>query len=391
MKYLGYAARVGGRTLLRGAIALGVGAAAIGLYAVFAPEVVDPPDAWDPPTPPALEGVLAPNTRLQRARLIARGKLVGPESIAIGKDGRLYTGTHDGRVLKIDVERDQVEVLARTGTAAAGCGKDPAVEASCGRVLGVRFDHDGNLIACDANQGLIRIDPGGRVTSLARSAPGGGPRFKFADDLDIARDGTIYFTNASTKYSQLHFRNEVLENGPYGQLLRYRPSTKETVLLLDALYFANGVQLSPDEDFVLIPETSRYRIRRYYLSGPKAGMNDIFADNLPGLPDNIRRGSKGRYWVALGAKRDVLLDLFHRRPWLKRAVAKVIPLDFFQEHFIPRIGLVVALDESGQIVDSLWDPDGQSVAQISEANEIGGRLYIGTIANDRIGVLDLAE
>ena len=63
--------------------------------------------------------------------------------------------------------------------------------------------------------------------------------------------------------------------------LRYDPSTGKTDMLLDGLYFANGVALSADEDYILVNETSRYRITRYWLKGDKAGSSEIFADNPP--------------------------------------------------------------------------------------------------------------
>lgn len=53
-------------------------------------------------------------------------------------------------------------------------------------------------------------------------------------------------------------------------LLEYDTETKEVKVLLDQLRFANGVQLSPDEDFVLVAETTMARIRRcvwHLLSG----------------------------------------------------------------------------------------------------------------------------
>jgi sugar lactone lactonase YvrE len=81
---------------------------------------------------------------------------------------------------------------------------------------------------------------------------------------------------------------ERAEARPHGRLLSYNPASGETKVLLKDLYFANGVALSANEDFVLVNETYRYRITRYWLSGDKAGTHDIFIDNLPGLPDNLQ-------------------------------------------------------------------------------------------------------
>ena len=92
---------------------------------------------------------------------------------------------------------------------------------------------------------------------------------------------------------------DLLEARPHGRLLRYDPATRQTTVLLRDLYFANGVALSRGEDFVLVNETYRYRTRRFWLKGPKAGTSDVFLDNLPGFPDNIDGNRKGSFWLAL--------------------------------------------------------------------------------------------
>ncbi len=66
---------------------------------------------------------------------------------------------------------------------------------------------------------------------------------------------------------------------------------------------------------------------RYYLKGPKAGTMDIFADNLPGLPDNVRLSSSGGYWVAIAIVRRPdkisIYDFFASKPWLRKFITKV--------------------------------------------------------------------
>jgi sugar lactone lactonase YvrE len=357
-------------------------------YGILGPDRLPPSDPWIAPAPPKLEGVLRPNARLERARPLAKGKLYGPESITLGSDGRVYTGSADGRVLKIDIEKDTVETFVRTGEVREGCGKDPNLESSCGRPLGMRFDKDRNLIVADSGRGLLSVAPDGNLTRLSTGAK--GIELKFADDLDIASDGAIYFSDASTKHSRGEYRDDIIENRPYGRLLRYLPREKKTEVLLEGLYFANGVQLSKDEDYVLVVETSRYRIRRYYLKGPKAGTDDVFVDNLPGFPDNIRRGSSDTYWVALGAKRSAIMDTMHAHPGLKSFVSRVVPLETLQNYVVPKIGLVISLDQTGKIVESLWDQTGSFARQLSEANELGGRLFLGSVDFDRIAVLELA-
>ncbi len=120
------------------------------------------------------------------------------------------------------------------------------------------------------------------------------------DDLDIASDGKIYFSDASSVYNLENSGDDW--NQANGRLLCYNPITEQTSLLLDGLYFANGVALNHDESFVLVNETWRGHVRRYWLSGPNEGQTDIFAniyDNIGWVyVDNITFNDESIFWVA---------------------------------------------------------------------------------------------
>lgn len=321
------------------------------------------PAAYAPPPPPELTGALAPNELLQDAALLALGEIHGPEEVAVDGRGRVYGGTRDGKVLRLSAD-GRLEVFTDTG----------------GRPLGMQFDRDGNLVVCDASKGLLSVDPEGRIRVLADSAD--GVPFKFTDALDIASDGVIYFTDASSRYGQEAYLYDLLEARPHGRFLSYDPSTGEVKVLLRGLYFANGVALSRDEDFVLVNETYRYRILRYWLQGPRAGSHEVFADNLPGFPDNISSNRRGTFWLALFTVRNDLLDRLHPFPVLKAQMSK-LPKAFWPK---PRpYGLVLSLDENGNITGSLHDPTGAHLKEITSAREHDGHLYLGSLHNDRIG------
>ena len=85
-----------------------------------------------------------------------------------------------------------------------------------------------------------------------------GVKFKLTDAVDIAEDGTIYFTDASYKYSLHEFLWDILEGNPYGRAMSYDPVTKETKVLAHDLYFANGIAVSPDQQYVVFCETTMY-------------------------------------------------------------------------------------------------------------------------------------
>jgi sugar lactone lactonase YvrE len=293
--------------------------------------------------------------------------VIGPEDVAVDQQGRIYGGTIDGRILR--VVGDRVETFADTG----------------GRPLGLHFDAHGNLVVCDAVKGLLSVSPKGEVRVLATEAD--GLPFGFTDDLDIASDGRTYFSDASSRYLVHDYLLDCIEARPYGRLLRFDPRTGRTDVLLKGLYFANGVALSQNEDFVLVNETYRYRVTRYWLKGPRQDLHDIFIDNLPGFPDGISGNRHGTFWVAMFTVRNNLLDRLHPHPWAKNLMAR-LPKALWPK---PKpYGLVLALDESGQIIHSLHDTDGGHLRTITSVEEHNGYLYCGSLYNDRIGRLRLA-
>lgn len=323
--------------------------------------------AWQPPEPPPMSGPYAVNNRLESSELIAVGQVYGPEDVAVDSQGIIYGGTQDGKIVRVHPDGTVEDWVTING-----------------RPLGLHFDAQGNLIVCDAYKGLLSIDPAGNVSVLVNSAE--GVPFKFTDDLDIASDGKIYFTDASSKWMQPQYMLDLFEAKPYGRFMVYDPATKKTTVLLRDLYFANGVALSKNEDFVLVNETWRYRILRYWLKGEKAGTWDIFIENLPGFPDGVSSNRKGIFWVALPTPRNAKVDKLYPRPWLKEQVVKLPkalqpkPVEY---------GFVLGLSENGEVIHNLQEPTGIHVKEITSAEEHNGYLYLGSLHNDRFARLKL--
>jgi sugar lactone lactonase YvrE len=338
-----------------------------GVYLALVPGPVDAV-AYRPPLAPPMTGVLQPNEKLKAAELIGVGQVIGPEDVAVDDQGRIYGGTLDGRILRVD--GDRVESFADTG----------------GRPLGLHFDARGNLIVCDAVKGLLSVNVSGEVRVLVTEAD--GVPFGFTDDLDIASDGRIYFSDASSRHHVHDYLLDCIEARPYGRLLRFDPQTGETEVLLRELYFANGVALSPDEDFVLVNETYRYRVTRFWLKGPRKGQHDVFIDNLPGFPDGISSNRQGIFWVAMFTVRNSTMDHLHPHPWAKNLLAR-LPKGLWPK---PKpYGLVLALDASGTIIRSLHDTNGDHLRTVTSVEEHNGFIYCGSLYNDRIGRLRVAD
>jgi sugar lactone lactonase YvrE len=323
--------------------------------------------SWTPPPHPAWTGVLAPNTLLQKADMLGGPEMIEPEDIAVDAKGWIYGPCKDGKIRRVDASGKRVEVFADTG----------------GRPLGIMFDAKGDLIVADALKGLLRVSPKGKVSVLADSYK--GKRMRFVDDLDIASDGSIYFSDVSTKYTfDFDTRPELMARVPTGRLFRYVPKTKALTLVLDKLHFANGVALSHKEDYVLIAETSDYSVRRLWLKGPKAGKSDVFASNLPGYPDNINRSSQGGFWLALTSKRLSHVDgFFHSRGWLKKLIMS-LPKALMPKPV--KSSLVVHLDANGKVTHNLQDPNGSVIPNTTSATEHKGKLYLGHIYHKWPGI-----
>ena len=130
-----------------------------------------------------------------------------------------------------------------------------------GRPLGMEFDAAGNLIVADALRGLLSVAADGSVTTLATEAD--GIPIRYANDLDLAPDGRIYFTDSSTKFAPIDWPGtyeaallDIFEHGGHGRLLVYDPRTRSASTVLDGINYANGVAVAHDGSFVLVVETS---------------------------------------------------------------------------------------------------------------------------------------
>ncbi|CAL8171429.1 unnamed protein product [Prunus armeniaca] len=94
-------------------------------------------------------------------------------------------------------------------------------------------------------------------------------KFGITDGVDVAVDGTIYFTDASYKYNLKHFVWDILEGWPYGRFMSYDSATKQTIVLVRDLYFDNGLVVSPDQSHIIFCETpcTLRQCRKYYVRG----------------------------------------------------------------------------------------------------------------------------
>jgi ribose transport system permease protein len=323
----------------------------------------------------------AMNHRLRDVEIIGLGEVDGPEDVILDADDNLYCSVRQGEIVRF-LAPDYVrrEVYAHVG----------------GRPLGMAFDKVGNLVVCIGGMGLYHVDKQ-RIVRKLTAETNRSPfsiiddsRMRLADDLDIAPDGKVYFSEATIRYGFEEWVVDALEGRGNGRIIRYDPATGATRTIVRNLLFANGICMAHDNKSILYAETWGCRVSRYWLEGPKAGTTEIVISDLPGYPDNINRGSRGTYWVGLAGMRTPSYDLGMTMPAFRRRMARRVAGD---EWLFPNVnaGCVVHFDEQGRVLESLWDFDGENHPSITSMREHRGYLYLGGVTNNRIGRIKLAD
>lgn len=163
-----------------------------------------------------------------------------------------------------------------------------------------------------------------------------------------------------------------------GRLLKYDPPSKKVTLMFKGLAFPNGVALSKDNSFLLVAESSTFQVLRFWLQDSTSYNTPEVFVSLPRFPDNIRMDNGGEFWVALNSARgkiqrsgDTELDLKTVSGW----------------YFDDPVG--VKVNREGQIVKVLHGNEGEELDSVSEIEEHGGYLFMGSSVKAYVGVMQL--
>lgn len=325
------------------------------------------PYAWTPPPDPGTgpgspfqpTQPLHADAELARAVIEARfakagrPENFGPEDVAVRPgEGRVYTGIGDGSLLSIDPATGDTRFFANSG----------------GRPLGVTFDATGDtLFVADAQLGLLSVDRAGSVTVLVNEAD--GEPVTFADNLDVDGTGKVWFSAPTREHTLAQVTLDVWDSRPSGRLLRYDPRAKRAEVVLDNLFYANGVAVAQDDSFVLVAEFLAFRITRYWLTGERAGSHDVFVDGLPGYPDNITRTPDGHFLVGLSLERLPGLDQQRPHPWLVKVIYR---LPGFMKPQAQYPGYLLEFDATGRLLRFAADARAGEPAQLTAGTMLAG-------------------
>ena len=331
-----------------------------GAYLALWPVPVEP-IAADIPQDPGFVGDFAANAALDAAVTVdlPEGE-IGPEDIAVLRDGAIYTTTQSGALVRIDGESPVI--VDRLG----------------GRPLGLTAGPDGALYIADSYRGIMRWTGPGTLEPVVEAID--GAPVIYANQIDIGWDGTIYFSNSTDRFdpetqggTKETSVMTIWEQSDTGYVARRRPDGSVEKIATGFVY-TNGVALSQAEDFLLIAETGRARVWRHWLRGDKAGTREVFLDNLPGYPDNIEAQGDGTFWLAFASPR-VPSEALMGTPWLRKVIWRLGPA--VRPAPIHR-GMMIRFDETGKILENLQDPAGR-LGITTGGKVVGGQLYVMTL------------
>ncbi|VDM98976.1 unnamed protein product [Thelazia callipaeda] len=346
-------------------------------------------------------GTLKANEELTHAEILSIKGVDGPESLAFHRPtNSVFTGSRTGYIIKIHIDELNTTKVAQgfkllKTKNIVSCDGSYHTFSVCGRPLGIRFHpQDANLmIVADAYHGIFGVQletaqikrilkPG---TKVINDVSGNRPVLHF-NDFDISRSGRyIVFTEPSNRFPDRDFLYAMMEHNPDGRLLWFDTQDKILRVIVDKLYYPNGVELDDTGRCVYFSEMGNLRILKHCFYYERYKFT-VVASNLPGYPDNIRKSKSGMLWVPLGRTRLKDDSWITERPALRNFIASLylpFTVDYLLDFILPKYGLLLLIDpKNGTIVRSFHDPNGSTIYSISHALELDdGSVVLGSDVN----------
>lgn len=173
-----------------------------------------------------------------------------------------------------------------------------------GRSAGLHFDRSGSLIALDyVNHLVYRVDPARGMFLEVLTKDWTGPAFRQPNDLTVAPDDSIYFSDPDWN-SATGGRVFLVTSGP----------KRRTVLVAEQLNTPNGLTVSPDGTLLYVAQSRGHNVLVFDRQPDGTIKNQrVFFDTAQvspeALPDGVRCDAAGNVYVALhGAGRILALS-----------------------------------------------------------------------------------
>jgi gluconolactonase len=195
-----------------------------------------------------------------------------------------------------------------------GPGRVTLVREDAGMANGMAMGHDGRLVVCEQgtrsdHARIARVD---RRTGEAETVVDswGGLRFNSPNDVVVAPDGAVWFTDPSYGHLQGFRPEPVVADFVY----RHDPATGRTAVVADGFDKPNGIALSPAGGVLYVTDSganqepgSYHAGRPHHITafdvvdGRRLGPGRLFAVTTPGVPDGIKVDRDGRVYASCSA------------------------------------------------------------------------------------------
>ncbi len=247
---------------------------------------------------PALDRVIAPG---QTVETIATGIRWAEGPLWVPGTGLLFSDPPANLIRRWTREGGTVPFLSPSGAA----GTDPKLVREAGS-NGLALAHDGALlIANSGGRSIDRLDLATRRRTVLTDRYR-GRRLNSPNDLHVARDGSIYFTDPP--YGLADGDTSPIKEQTCNGVYRWRPGSG-IVLIDDTLTRPNGIALSADERrlYVSVSDEALPRIMVYDLDARGMPLRSrvwldakpFQKDAAPGLPDGMKIAGNGTMFCSM--------------------------------------------------------------------------------------------
>ena len=142
------------------------------------------------------------------------------------------------------------------------------------------------------------------------AVPPGGKKLNSPNDVVVASDGSIWFTDPSYGIAGFYEGVKAQQEQDKHNVYRVDPKNGDVKVVVDDFVQPNGILFSPDEKKLYIIDTgasdgpdfpAHIRVFDVDVDAGKLSNGRVFADNFkPGFTDGMRCDADGNVWCSMG-------------------------------------------------------------------------------------------